>query len=267
MVVDEASNKQSPSISVSSKKKKKKEEDKEGSFLLGSPNFKDIGDGRLRCEETGHELPAKERDTYARSKACHFVLIDAAVAGKKPPLNMFQQCPLSKVKLVCKLTGDTINKSEEHIWKHITGKRFNTKLEQKEVEKVSSPEKVEKKLKKSKKLWKSSIDASEEAQKMEANDNILSEENHVQENNESEEPEFWAPPVGERWDFDDGKDRWEACTPSDQEKSFEGGTDEGNEQQEVESMELSMRTKRMSIAVGPSSFASRKKKAKKNPDK
>lgn len=31
-------------------------------------------------------------------------------------------------KLVCKLTGDTINKSEEHIWKHINGKRFLNKL-------------------------------------------------------------------------------------------------------------------------------------------
>lgn len=31
-------------------------------------------------------------------------------------------------KLICKLTGDTINKSEEHIWKHISGKRFQHKL-------------------------------------------------------------------------------------------------------------------------------------------
>lgn len=31
-------------------------------------------------------------------------------------------------KLICKLTEDTINKSEEHIWKHINGKRFLNKL-------------------------------------------------------------------------------------------------------------------------------------------
>jgi hypothetical protein len=31
-------------------------------------------------------------------------------------------------KLVCNITGDTINKSEEHIWKHINGKRFLNKL-------------------------------------------------------------------------------------------------------------------------------------------
>ncbi|KAI7755845.1 hypothetical protein M8C21_023613, partial [Ambrosia artemisiifolia] len=27
-------------------------------------------------------------------------------------------------KLICKLTGHTVNKTEEHIWKHINGKRF-----------------------------------------------------------------------------------------------------------------------------------------------
>lgn len=29
---------------------------------------------------------------------------------------------------MCKLTGDAINKTEEHIWKHISGKRFQNKL-------------------------------------------------------------------------------------------------------------------------------------------
>jgi hypothetical protein len=28
---------------------------------------------------------------------------------------------------------------------------------------------------------------------------------------DEEEADFWMPPVGERWDFDDGKDRWESC--------------------------------------------------------
>jgi hypothetical protein len=27
---------------------------------------------------------------------------------------------------------------------------------------------------------------------------------------DSDDPEFWVPPVGSRWDDDDGKDRWEA---------------------------------------------------------
>jgi len=33
-------------------------------------------------------------------------------------------------KLICKLTGDNVNKSEEHIWKHMNGKRFLNKLGQ-----------------------------------------------------------------------------------------------------------------------------------------
>lgn len=34
----------------------------------------------------------------------------------------------TRSKLVCKITGDTINKLEDHIWKHINGKRFLNKL-------------------------------------------------------------------------------------------------------------------------------------------
>jgi hypothetical protein len=26
---------------------------------------------------------------------------------------------------------------------------------------------------------------------------------------DSDDPDFWVPPVGSRWDDDDGKDRWE----------------------------------------------------------
>lgn len=77
-------------------KQSNKKEEKEGSFLLGPPTFADLGNGRFKCKETGHELPAKEKESYARSKACRLALIDAALASNKPPLNMFQQCPLSK---------------------------------------------------------------------------------------------------------------------------------------------------------------------------
>lgn len=35
---------------------------------------------------------------------------------------------LFSLKLICKLTGDTVNKSEDHIWKHINGRRFFNKL-------------------------------------------------------------------------------------------------------------------------------------------
>lgn len=29
---------------------------------------------------------------------------------------------------MCKLTGDAVNKSEEHIWKHVSGKKFQNML-------------------------------------------------------------------------------------------------------------------------------------------
>lgn len=48
---------------------------------------------------------------------------------------MFVQDPLFGSKLICRLTGDTINKTEEHIWKHISGRRFLNRLEQEELEK------------------------------------------------------------------------------------------------------------------------------------
>ncbi|OAO89516.1 DegP13 [Arabidopsis thaliana] len=101
---------------------------KEGKSLFGSPTFVDLGNGRLRCVETGHEVLAGDVESYARNKRCRLGLIDHALSQGKSPLNMFSQCPLSRSKLVCKLTGDTVNKNEEHIWKHVNGKRFLHKL-------------------------------------------------------------------------------------------------------------------------------------------
>ncbi|CAA7019520.1 unnamed protein product [Microthlaspi erraticum] len=48
-------------------------------------------------------------------------------------------------KLVCKLTGDIVNKNEEHIWKHVNGRRFFHKLEQveKELDQAERPRKQE----------------------------------------------------------------------------------------------------------------------------
>lgn len=69
---------------------------KEGENLLGSPTFKDLENGRFKCVETGHELPAHARESYAQSKHCRLGLIDSALARNKPPLNMFQQDPLSR---------------------------------------------------------------------------------------------------------------------------------------------------------------------------
>ncbi|KAI8018783.1 hypothetical protein LOK49_LG04G03600 [Camellia lanceoleosa] len=111
----------------------KKEEDegkgKEGKNLLERPKFKNLENGRFKCVETGHEVPSHARDSYAQSKRCRIGLIDAALARNKPPLNTLHQDPLVRSKLICKLIGDIVNKSEEHIWKHINGKRFLNMLE------------------------------------------------------------------------------------------------------------------------------------------
>ncbi|GJN02577.1 hypothetical protein PR202_ga19940 [Eleusine coracana subsp. coracana] len=70
--------------------------EKEGSFLLGQPTWEDAGGGRWRCAETGHELPEREKEAYARSRACRLALIDNAVARKKAPLNAFKPHPEHK---------------------------------------------------------------------------------------------------------------------------------------------------------------------------
>ncbi|TQD87483.1 hypothetical protein C1H46_026995 [Malus baccata] len=74
------------------------------------------------------------------------------------------------------------------------------------------------------------------------------------------------PPVGEPWDFVKGGDRWGSGSKSENEDGeidgavSNGAFEDGDEKLE----ELSKRTKRMSIEIGPSSFASRKKKRKKS---
>jgi hypothetical protein len=71
-----------------------------GAFLLGEPTWEDTGSGRWRCAETGHELPEREKEAYARSRACRLALIDHAVAHKKPPLNAFKPHPEHKYALI-----------------------------------------------------------------------------------------------------------------------------------------------------------------------
>lgn len=39
---------------------------------------------------------------------------------------------------------------------------------------------------------------------------------------DSKEPDFWIPPIGSRWDFDDGRDRWESPPGPDQEMQDAG---------------------------------------------
>lgn len=60
---------------------------------------------------------------------------------------------------------------------------------------------------------KSSVDVAKKNKKKEKKgkqvEEIISEvRNSSDKDSDSEEADFWIPPVGERWDFDDGGDRW-----------------------------------------------------------
>lgn len=41
---------------------------------------------------------------------------------------------------------------------------------------------------------------------------------------DSDDSEFWVPPVGSRWDDDDGKDRWESSPAKDDIAEDEGAS-------------------------------------------
>uniref|UniRef100_A0ACD5V5L9 Uncharacterized protein n=1 Tax=Avena sativa TaxID=4498 RepID=A0ACD5V5L9_AVESA len=246
--------------------------EKEGSFLLGQPTWEDAGDGRWRCAETGHELPEREKDAYARSRACRLALIDHGVAHKKPPLNAFKPHPEHKSKLVCNITGDTINKSEEHIWKHVNGKRFLNKLEKLE-ENLASGETPEVQGEQSNEVVKKSKSSKKKDKKKAAVVNPSLPREPEPEIDDSDDPEFWEPPVGSRWDDDDGEDRW-AKLGKDGVAEDDGASDDeddaddddmADKDDDVSEELASSRTKRLSVeAVGPSSFATRKKKPRKD---
>ncbi|XP_010528205.1 PREDICTED: uncharacterized protein LOC104805360 [Tarenaya hassleriana] len=204
---------------------------KEGTNLIGSPTFTEIGNGRLRCIETGHEVVARDKEPYSRSKRCRLGLIDHALSQGKPPLNMFTQHRLSRSKLVCRLTGDTVNKSEEHIWKHINGRRFLNKLDQM-VRGIGLNERAEKTRGGRSRGDKKGKDVTQIVYGI-----------RDESGSDSEGPDFWMS--------------------SGSESSDEGITtvDGGGAGDDFE--EISERTKRLSIEMGPSSFASRKKKGRK----
>lgn len=179
----------------------------------------DLGNGRLRCAETGHEVVAGDEEAYARNKRCRLGLIDHALSHGKSPLNMFSQCLISRSKLVCKLTGDTVNKNEQHIWKHVNGKRFLHRLEQ--VERGAG--------------------TSGKTEKIQ----VTYKHRRLKEDTDSDDSEFWMLNSS-------------SGSESEQESDEENCKDSHCDAKESE--ELSERTKRMSIEIGPSSFASRKKK-------
>ncbi|KAK4778847.1 hypothetical protein SAY86_006375 [Trapa natans] len=213
--------------------------DEEGSDLVGQPTFTELPNGRFRCVETGHEMVAGDVEPYSRSKRCRLGLIDFALHHNKPPLNMFKQDPLCRSKLICKLTEDRLNKSEQHIWKHINGRRFLNKLVQKEVEEAPSKQLgvMNKKKKQEMKMRKSVDEIRSEVRDPSAKDGNLHKDSR---------------------DHDIG-----SSAESEQDTDELSGTDIPLGEDYCEELEnISIRTKRMSIAIGPSSFASRKKKPK-----
>ncbi|XP_030544625.1 uncharacterized protein LOC115751063 isoform X2 [Rhodamnia argentea] len=221
-------------------------EEKEGTQLLGSPTFTELQNGRFKCVETGHEMLAKDMEPYSRSKRCRLGLIDFALARNKAPLNMFKQDPLCRSKLVCKLTGDTVNKSEEHIWKHVNGKRFLNKLELKEMEKLmenNSMEEVDEKPKKASKQKNDNFDTKQKKEKQKSAIEMVSEVRDSAEiDSDVDNADFWMPPIGDRWDFDDGGDRWGSDAESGQESDEAAdGTDGINKVDDNDSEEISMR--------------------------
>uniref|UniRef100_A0A7N0TRB3 Surfeit locus protein 2 n=1 Tax=Kalanchoe fedtschenkoi TaxID=63787 RepID=A0A7N0TRB3_KALFE len=261
------------------KKKKKKQpqsEEREGKNLLGSPTYTELSNGRFKCVETGHELSAAEMESYSQSKRCRLGLIEFSLKMKKPPVNMFKRDPNSSSKLICKLTGDIINKSEEHIWKHLNGKQFLNKLEQKEMgklelngtkaktdgdEKLPGKENGESDDKKKRKKKKDKKKKKKKKVSKEVDEGTTEASELPEKNNESEEIDFWVPPVGSRWDNDEGGDRWGSDSDSGEDDG-EGdgdGNDEVEDIDEVFEPEELTRKKRPSDDLEPSSCASTKK--------
>ena len=84
---------------------------------------------------------------------------------------------------------------------------------------------MKKKKKKNKKKKKLEEEEEEEIEDKEKDvEAIISEvRNLLDDDIDAEEDDFWMPPVGDRWDFDDGGDRWDSGSESGQE------SDEANE--------------------------------------
>ncbi|KAK4786329.1 hypothetical protein SAY86_003018 [Trapa natans] len=250
-----------------------KKAEKEGANMLGRPTFSELPNRRLKCVETGHELFEKDRDSYSQCKRCRLGLIDYALSHKKPPLNIFKQDPDSRSKLICKLTGDKVNKSEEHIWKHINGKRFLNKLEKEEEEMLGQmdgedevgeeiPEKVlnGKTGKTKKKERKKDKQKGNEQEEVMCNEGSTGEG----ENCDLEDVDFWMPPAGERWDFDGGGDRWGSDAESgdqatEEETALDGPLEDDNRSEEIPHHSLK---RHASIEIETNGITSKKRKKK-----
>lgn len=193
------------------------------SLFLGEPVWEYLPGGRVRCVQTGHELPLAEQPTYALTKKCRSALFDAALQKRTPPLNFFEQSPVSKDKIVCKLTGVVLNKKEDAVWKHMLGKKFEQKLAEKEAQKGVAPKDVEMTENADKPSSNNDVDCEslarhgDKASRKKKGKTVIDDQEPNEQDLEdgtSDDAQFWVPPAGDRWDFDNGMDdRW-ANAPS-----------------------------------------------------
>ncbi|CAK9230815.1 unnamed protein product [Sphagnum troendelagicum] len=261
---------------------------------MGEVKWEELGEGRVRCVETGHEMLESEKNFYLSTKKCRRALFDIALLQRKPPLHLFQQSPISRDKVICDLTGAVLNKQEEALWKHMMGKKFQHKLEEKEAEKKAAKDKTnggqsdqsvaEQESEKATSLPSKGIKSEgkkmkkkqqeKEVRELDVDANTHSNMEMDREDSTSEE-DFWVPPVGDRWDMDSGgPDRWTNAVPgahrqksldnkSDSEMDLEIGSEkEDREQCGSEDGNPVDAVKRTSRAAGRSSFAGHKKKRK-----
>ncbi|XP_063936509.1 uncharacterized protein LOC108224853 isoform X2 [Daucus carota subsp. sativus] len=161
--------------------------------------------------------------------------------------------------------GLTVNKTEEHIWKHITGKRFLNTLEKEEAIKRTlkgrtqdqtqkNPDKDAKKNQKSLKDVKKKNQLNEEQIK-----EIISKARNMSDKDSDTEDDFWMPSreCQEIHRVDRRGSDLHVITKAD------GLRRAGRAEAENEDLkELPDKMKRLSIEIGPSAFASRKKKKK-----
>nr|GMD83452.1 surfeit locus protein 2 [Ipomoea batatas] len=157
-----------------------------------------------------------------------------------------------------------------------TSSRLMAEIQKKEAEQEMPDRMVEEKIEQQvqeKPKKKASSLKKKKKEKAENATNIVSEMRDITGNDsDPEEAEFWMPPVGERWDFDDGGNRWGSGSESEPENDDANGEDELIEEATHEAGKLSKQyvqnlftfheswTKRMTLEIGPSIFARRKKK-------
>ena len=114
--------------------------------------------------------------------------------------------------------------TEEKEAKKITSNGTVEEQGEQKVKKASKP-RTDGLKKKKKKKEKEKEEEEEDKGKDKGVDEIISEvRNLSDEDSDSEEGDFWMPPAGHRWDFDDGGDRWGS------------GSESGEESDEVDAM-------------------------------